>query len=241
MTFTPGSGLAELVLPPVAMRDEIYATVTMDGRTLHASGLDGGGVWSGSGTDSAEMNFLAVPKGHKLDRETLRSWAQQVLDDARLPAAGTTVTVRWTGTVNGRPSALLTLRPGDGGVLAYVLHGSDGRYRQDYRALFPAAGFDGRPIAWRMRGEGSDDRTGTVHVVAPAGTTRVTVTAAGAAPAPVTLDATGFGTLTLAPDQEATVTAYDRDGRETGSTPVLPFENNMGGRRGAHQKPRSRR
>ena len=110
-----------------------------------------------------------------------------------------------------------------------AMHGTADSFRNDLRLLLPAAGVDRRPIAWRMRAEGKDDRTGQVIVVAPAGAARVSLTEAGAAPVPVVLDPGGSGIATLAPDTTASVTAYAADGSVLGSTPVPAFETNSGG------------
>jgi hypothetical protein len=211
--------------------------VVQDGRTLHRGGLSGG--WSGtSGQEVGDSMVDAALGGRAFDRETLRAWIGSALQDARLPAAGTTVTVRWTGTLNAAPAALFTLRRPGTGVLAYALHGGADSYRQDLRVLLPAAGADDRPIAWRMRADGKDDRTDRLVVTAPAGAARVELTVAGAPPVAVPLDADGFGTTTLAPDAEASVTAYRADGRKLAETPVLPFETNSGGIPGDDPKTR---
>ena len=109
------------------------------------------------------------------------------------------------------------------------MHGSAESYRRDLRVLLPAAGVDDRPIAWRMRADGKDDRTDQLIVTAPPGAARVELTTAGAAPVPVALDADGFGTTTLAGAAEASVTAYRADGTVLARTPVLPFETDSGG------------
>jgi hypothetical protein len=233
----PGSGLAEMVLPPTPVGGDLTATVVRDGRTLYRGGLSGG--WSGG--DAQEVGDAMVEAalgGRAFDRETLRAWIGAALHDARLPAAGTTVTLRWTGTVNAAPAALFTLRRPGTGVLAYAMHGSDGSYRQDLRVLLPAAGVDDRPIAWRMRADGQDGRTDQLVVTAPSGAARVELTPAGAAGVAVALDADGFGTTTLAPGASASVIAYRADGTELARTPVLPFETNMGGIPGDDMKTR---
>jgi hypothetical protein len=236
---TPGNGLAEVTVPPAQVDPGITVTVTSKGRTLF-SGPPAGG-WSGPAGDPQEPTDAMIDRalaGRAFDRLTLRSWVSLALRDARLTAAGTTVGLRWTGTVNGQPAALLTLRQPGSGVLAYAVHGSADSYRQDLRLLLPAAGVDRRPIAWRMRAGGKDDRTDQLVVVAPAGAARVTLSPAGAPPVPVPLDATGAGIASLAPDATASVTAYAADGSTMGSTPVTPFETDLGGLPGDDLKTR---
>lgn len=229
----PGTGLAEITLPAAPADPGTTVTVTSGGHTLFAGPPSGG--WSGT-TDTQHFSDAAIDqalRGHPFDRPTFHQWADTALVDARLPAAGTTVRLRWTGTVDGQPAALFTLRQAGGGVLAYAMHGSANSFRQDLRLLLPAAGADTRPIAWRMRTEGHDDRTDQVVVVAP-GARRATVTPA----TPVTLDPAGFGLTTLAPGAAASVTAYAADGSALGSTPVPPFETDSGGLPGDSPKTR---
>jgi hypothetical protein len=233
----PGTGLAEMALPPTPISGDITATVVQDGRTLYQGGLSAG--WSGGSAREVNDAMVDAALGaHTFDRETLRAWIDSALHDARLPAAGTKVTLRWIGIVNAAPAALFTLRRPGTGVLAYAMHGSANSYRQDLRMLLPAAGVDNRPIAWRMRADGKDDRTDQLVVTAPPGAARVDLTTAGAVPVPVALDPDGFGTTTLVPAAEALVTAYRADGTKLASTPVLPFETNSGGIPGDDMKTR---
>ena len=225
----PGTGLAEMVLPPDPSHLTTTVTVTSGPRTLF-TGPAGGG-WAGGG-DPHEPDdaMLDAALGERtFDRLALRRWMGSALSDAGLPPTGTAATVRWTGTVNGQPAALLTLRPAGGGVLAYAMHGGADSFRQDLRLLLPAAGADRRPIAWRMRAEGGDDRTDRVVVVAPAGAARLSLRPAGAPAVPVPVDATGAAMVTLPPSAEATVTAYAKDGSPMGTTPVPPFETDGSG------------
>jgi len=229
----PG-GLAEFALEPAPFDPGITADVVRDGVTLFNGPLSGG--WSGGTSDPQEPTdaVLAQALGSSaFDRTTFQRWVASALHDARLPAAGTAVKLRWTGTVNGAPAALFTLRPRGGGVLAYAFHGSPDSYRQDLRLLLPADGVDRRPIAWRMRAEGKDDRTDQLIVTAPAGAARVTLNVAGSAPVPVTSNAAA-----LAPEATASVSAYAADGGLLGTTPVTPFETNSGGLPGDDLKTR---
>ena len=220
-----GDGLAETAVPPSPVDPGIKVTVTRDGRTLHDGSA--GGSWSGGGAPT--VSSMASVEGHGFDRDLLQAWADAALTDARLSGDTITIGLPWTGTVDGQPAALLTLNRRGHGVLAYAFHGRSDSYRQDLRLLLPAAGADRRPIAWRMRAEGKDDRTDLVNVVAQAGATRAVLTVAGAAAVPVELDAKGFGTATLDPDAAATVTSYAEGGSVLGVTPVPPFETNSSG------------
>ncbi|WP_250007742.1 hypothetical protein [Actinoplanes sp. M2I2] len=226
-----GTGLAELTLPPSPIPPEVTVTVTSGPDTLYQGGA-GGGWGSSSDSNPQDVSEATVEKAlgdRDFDRAALRSWVNQSIRDARLVAAGTAVTVRWTGTVSGQPAALITLQPEGGGVLAYALHGGADSYRQDLRLLLPAKGAAQRPIAWRMRADGAEDRTDQVIVTAPAGTRKLTLQVGGAAPVPVTLDATGGGVTAVPPFAEARVTAYGKNGSVLGTTPVPPFETDMGG------------
>lgn len=233
-------GLAEMRLPAMPFDPGTTVTVTDRGRTLYAGPASGG--WSNSsGVDPQEPTGAMLDQalaGRSFDRETMREWLGSALHDARLAAAGTTVRVRWTGTVNGQPAALFTLRHGDGGVLAYALHGSASSYRKDLRLLLPAAGVERRPIAWRMRAEGRDDRTDRIIVVVPPGTRSAALTVAGQVPVPLTLDASGSAVATLPPEAVATVTARPADGSAPSRTPVPPFETDLGGLPGDSAKTR---
>lgn len=232
----PGDGIAEFSIPPAPGGPAVVATVTRAGRVLYHDGLDGG--WSGTATEVAGPQLDGILRGKTVDRTSVQLWVDDALMNARLTAGGTTIGLPWTGTVDGQPAALLTLRQPGRGVLVYAFHGGASSFRQDLRLLLPAAGADRRPIAWRMRAEGKDDRTGLVNVVAPAGAARATMTVAGAAAVPIALDATGFGTTTLDPGAEASVTSYAQDGSVLGVTPVPPFETNSGGIPGDDPKTR---
>ncbi|MBU2666807.1 hypothetical protein KOI35_25175 [Actinoplanes bogorensis] len=201
--------------------------VTRGADVLYEGGAGGG--WSGNtGTNPQEVPSSLITQalaGREFDHETMRRWVESAIQDARLTTEGTTVRVRWVGTVNGQPSAMFTLQPRGGGVLAYAFHGAADSYRQDLRLLLPAQGAAERPIAWRMRAEGKDDRTDQVVVTAPDAATRVTLTVGGGAPVNVTPGAT----TTVPPYAEAHVTAYGENGVELGTTPVPPFETDSGG------------
>lgn len=235
-----GSGLLEAELPAAPIPPAIKVTVTSGADVLYEGGA-GGGWASSSGVNPQEASEALIARAlgnREFDHATLRGWVSSALSDARLAANGTKLTVRWLGTVNGQPAALFTIRPEGGGVLAYAMHGSGNSYRQDLRLLLPAAGVDKRPIAWRMRAEGKDDRTDQVIVTAPPGTERLELAATGSAPLSLTPDATGAAIASVAPFGEATVTAYTADGTRLGSTPVPPFETDMGGLPGEDGKTR---
>ncbi|MCO8276599.1 hypothetical protein M1L60_39075 [Actinoplanes sp. TRM 88003] len=235
-----GTGLAELTVPPSPTPVEMKVTVTSGPDTIYDGNANLG--WAGnSPTGLPELSdaTLAAALGDRdLDRAILRSWVNHALSDARLGPDGTAVTVRWTGTVNGQPAALFTIQPRGGGVLAYAIHGVETSYRQDLRLLLPVPGVAERPIAWRMRAEGKDDRTDRVIVTAPVGAERVELQIGGAAPVAVALDGTGAGTAAVPGSAEARVTAYGKNGSIMGSTPVPPFETDSGGLPGDTEKTR---
>ncbi len=235
-----GTGLTELTTPPAPLPGTTTIKVTSGDTTLY-DGSAGGG-WSGSSEKNpqdAPASLITLALGDRtFDHDTLQRWVSSALSDARLPAAGIVLSIRWTGTVNGQPAALFTIRPPGGGVLAYAMHGSADSYRQDLRLLLPEAGAATRPIAWRIRAEGKDDRTGQVIAVGPAGTKKLVLQANGDAAVTLTPDATGAAVGSVPPVAGATVTAFDGDGRELGRTPVAPFEDNSGGLPGADMKTR---
>ncbi|MBL7261344.1 hypothetical protein [Paractinoplanes lichenicola] len=235
-----GTGLAELVLPPAPKPPETKVTVTDGADVLFEGGASTG--WS-SNKDYRPDEFSAATVTEALgdrtfDRATITRWANSALQDGRLSAEGTALTVRWTGTVNGQPAALLTVQPRGGGVLAYAFHGSADSYRQDLRLLLPAQGVTERPIAWRMRADGKDDKTNQVVVVGAAGTRRLTLQVGSAQPVELTPDATGAATTSAPPQAEARVTAYGETGVDLGTTPVPMFEYDSGGLPGDTPKTR---
>jgi hypothetical protein len=234
------AGLAEVPLPASPTEPGVTIKVTDGGATLHDGPASGS--WSGRAGDQQELTdamLASVLDGRTFDREILRAWVTSALQDARLPVGGAAVRLPWIGTVNGQTAAMITLQPAGGGVLAYAFHGAANSFRQDMRLLLPASGAFQRPIAWRMRAEGKDDRTDQVIVVAPPGATRVTLNGTA-----LTLDATGAATGSLPPGTQATVTAESStatgttgggatNGTSSGfasvSTPVPPFETDSGG------------
>ncbi|GAB2614899.1 hypothetical protein Aab01nite_27060 [Paractinoplanes abujensis] len=236
----PGTGLTEMVLPPAPKPPESKITVTDGADVIYEGGAATG--WSSSRDYRPdEFSAATVTKalgGRTFDRETIVRWANSALQDARLGAEGTRLEIRWTGTVNGQPAALLTVQPRGGGVLAYAFHGKASAYRQDLRLLLPAANVTERPIGWRLRAENSDDKTDQVIVVGPAGTERLTLQLGSAAPTQLTADATGAATTSAPPQEEARVTAYGKDGVELGTTPVPMFEYDSGGLPGDTPKTR---
>jgi hypothetical protein len=243
-TSSDGNGIGVAVLPPSGLAPGVTTRVTRDGKEVYAGPVYGG--WAGSDDAIASQEptdaMLAAAgqgaRGPGLDRAVLASFVSVALQDSRLAAGDVTVRLRWSGTVDGQPAGLFTVQPSGGGVLAYAMHGSATSARTDLRLLLPAAGAEQRPIAWRMRAEGKDDRTDRVIVVAPAGAATVSITAAGGTAAPVALDAAGFGTTTVPPDQAATVTSFAAGGSFLSSTPVPPFENDSSGLPGDTPKTR---
>lgn len=67
----PGTGLAEVALPPTPISGDVTATVVRDGRTLYRGGLSGGS-FSGSAQEVDDAMVDAALGGRTFDRETLR-------------------------------------------------------------------------------------------------------------------------------------------------------------------------
>ncbi|WP_327041668.1 hypothetical protein OG400_33005 [Micromonospora ureilytica] len=225
-----GGGVGFAVLPPEPLSQEPVVRVSRGDQVFFQEGL-GGGPYAAIDPTGPEMESLVSAarrpaRGAPLDDANLRNFVQTALQDSHLPAAGTTVRMRWSGRVHGQAAALLTVQPTGGGVIAYAMHGDDRTgWWTDLRLLLPADGVDRRPIGWRVRTEdGARPPTGEVRVIAPPGAARVTVTVADAPPATVVLDASNAGTTRVPPDQAATLTAYSRDGGVLGTTPLPPVE-----------------
>ncbi|WP_030486943.1 hypothetical protein [Micromonospora chokoriensis] len=232
---TDGSGVGIAVLPDTPLRNEPVVRVSRGDHVLFQEGL-GGGPYDAIDPTGPEMDFLLTAarqgvRGTPLNDANLRDFVQSALLDSRLPAAGTTVRVRWSGSERGHAATLLTVQPAGGGVIAYARHGDERTgWWTDLRLLLPAGGADQRPIGWRLRADtGTGTPTDQVRVIAPPDAARVTVTIGGAAPAMVTLDASNAGITRIAPDQSATFTAYARDGRLLGTTPLPQVEVDMSG------------
>ncbi|MBQ1020930.1 hypothetical protein KBX71_24060 [Micromonospora sp. D93] len=225
-----GGGVGFAVLPPEPLSQEPVVRVSRDDQVFFQGGL-GGGPYVGLDPTGPEMESLVSAvrrpaQGTPLDDANLRNFVQTALQDSHLPAAGTTVRMRWSGRVHGQAAALLTVQPTGGGVIAYAMHGDDRTgWWTDLRLLLPADGVDRRPIGWRVRTEdGARPPTGEVRVIAPPDAARVTVTVGGAPSATVVLDASNAGTTRVPADQAATLTAYSRDGGVLGTTPLPPVE-----------------
>ncbi|MEV4620034.1 hypothetical protein AB0J74_15175 [Asanoa sp. NPDC049573] len=231
LASSDGTGVGLAVLPPAPLPPGLEARVTRGPQVLYQGIVAGG--WGSSAGDPSVPTATQLAEAARGSRGTapdpaiLRSFVGLALTDSQLPAAGSTVRLRWWGTVNGQAAALLTVQPAGGGVIAYAMHGGATSSRTDLRLLLPAENASARPVGWRLRAEGGDGRTGEVRVATAPGTATATVTIGGGSPVPVALDAWGAGTTTVPPDQPATVTAYAADGSILGSTPVPPFENDM--------------
>ena len=234
LSSSTGTGIGVATVPPARIAGgPTLATRVTNGDTLIHEGPVYGG-WSGPGTSQEptdEMLTAAVrdTRGPVIDRAILARFVDYALRDSRLPAQDVTIRVRWCGSINDKSAALFTIQPKGGGVIAYAMHGDTSAWRTDLRLLLPAHGAEQRPIAWRMRAEGKDTRTDRVIVVTPPGAATATVTVQEGAPIPVTLDASGFGTTTIPPNEPAIVTAHAPDGTTLASTPVPAFESNSGG------------
>ncbi|MGC4758308.1 hypothetical protein [Micromonospora trifolii] len=225
-----GGGVGLAVLPPEPLPHEPVVRVSHGERVFFQGGL-GGGPYAGLDPTGPEMDALLTgarrpDRGAPLDDANLRTFVHTALQDSHLPAAGTTVRVRWSGREHGQAGALFTVQPAGGGVIAYAMHGDERTgWWTDLRLLLPAEGAERRPIGWRVRAEdGARPPTGEVRVIAPPDAARVTVTVGGAPPATVALDASNAGTTRVPPDEAATLTAYSRNGQVLGTTPVPPVE-----------------
>jgi hypothetical protein len=231
-------GVATVALPAVPRDPDPYARVTQGDKVIFEGGISSG--WR-SGDASAEETVTEAmlakaregARGTPIDAAVLTWFVGLGFEDSQVPVRDAALRLWWTGRVNGEAAALYTIQPPGGGVLAYAMHGTAMSARYDLRLLLPARGAYTRPLAWRMRADGRDDPTDRVYVVAPPGAARVTVTVGTGEPAPVAVDASGFGSGTVPPDQPAKVTAYAADGREIATTPVPPFERSMGDLPGA--------
>ncbi|MCG5473012.1 hypothetical protein LADH09A_000896 [Micromonospora sp. LAH09] len=225
-----GGGVGFAVLPPEPLPSQPVVRVSRGDQVFFQGGL-GGGPYAAVDPTGPEMDALLTAtrrpiRGKPLDDATLRTFVQTALEDSHVPAAGTTVRVRWSGSERGQAAALLTVQPAGGGVIAYAMHGDERTgWSSDLRLLLPAEGVDRRPVGWRVRADdGTRPPTGQVRVIAPPDAARVTVTVGAASPTTVTLDASNAGTTEVPPDQPATVTAYAEDGRVLGTTPLPPVE-----------------
>jgi hypothetical protein len=225
-----GTGVGVAILPPAPLPPGLDARVTRGTEVLYEGAFSGGWGSSGDGDpwqpgDSQLAEATRESRGPAPHPAILTNFVRLALTDSQLPASGTIVRLRWSGTVNGQAAVLLTVQPPGGGVIAYAVHGTATSSRTDLRLLMPAEGADSRPLGWRLRAEGGDDRTDQVRLSTPPGTASATVTVGGGPAVPVALDASGAGTTAVPPDQPATVTAYAADGSVLGTTPVPLFEN----------------
>ncbi|MCX5068222.1 hypothetical protein OOJ91_20485 [Micromonospora lupini] len=228
-----GSGVGFAVLPTAPLRNEPVVRVSRGGHVLYQGGL-GGGPYAAIVPTEMDVLLTAARRGARgtpPDDANLRNFIESALLNSRLPAAGTMVRVRWSGSGHGQAATLLTVQPAGGGVIAYVMHGDDRTgWSVDLRLLLPAEGADERPVGWRIRADnGTRTPTDQVRVIAPPDAARVTVTVDGAPPTTVTLDASKAGTTRIPPHQPATLTAYSTDGSVLGTTPVPPVEADMSG------------
>jgi hypothetical protein len=231
---TGQDGVATAVLPATPRDPDPYAVVTDQGRVIFEGSMaTGWGTTRDTTADKPTEAILAQAskgaQGQPIDTATLMSSVQSGLDDSQLSIQDVTLRVWWSGRVNGKAAALFTLQPRGGGVIAYAMHGEATGWRTDLRLLLPADGAYSRPLAWRMRADGGDNATNVVHVVAPRGAARVTITAGAGAPVTVPTDPSGLGTATVPPNQAATVTALAADGTAIATTPLPPFEQRSDG------------
>ncbi|ROT31537.1 hypothetical protein EF879_13975 [Micromonospora sp. HM5-17] len=238
------AGVGVAALPPGRVPPSVVAEVRRGDEVLYQGEVFGS--WSGPAPQPELVEEIEAllpaavrdSRGPAVDPAVLAGFVRVALENSLLPAAGTTVRVRWTGTVNDQPAALITVQPTGGGVIAYAMHGTAHLSRMDLRLLVPAEGADRRPFGWRLRAEGGDDRTDQVVVVTPPGTATASVTIGAGPEVPVALDPSGAGRTTVPTDQPATVTAYAADGSVVGRTPIPLFEDNISSPPGANPESR---
>ncbi|MEK8109750.1 hypothetical protein NKG94_45495 [Micromonospora sp. M12] len=78
-----------------------------------------GGPWAAIDPTGREMDALLTAahrpaRGTPLADADLRTFVETALQHSHLPAAGTTVRVRWSGREHGQAAALLTVQPAGG-------------------------------------------------------------------------------------------------------------------------------
>lgn len=222
-TGEEGSGLLEAQVDPQIANPVFSASMAKDEQTFPVK--SGGGVWQQ--TDNSRAPYIAKAKtaleGRNFDDQLLGLWLKDAMQTAHQHLAPSTVVrVRWTGKIDDRPAAVLTVQPSGQGVLAFAYLQARGPEDRQLHLLLPTEGADTRPIAYRI--SRLKKATNQVVVVAPAGAARVTVSVQGAEPVEVELDGSGLGRLEVDPKKAATATAYAVDGSEMGSTSVRGFE-----------------
>ncbi|WP_067503821.1 hypothetical protein [Actinoplanes sp. TFC3] len=236
-TGKPGDGIAYVPIAPApggSLSSLTLADVVDRGRTLFHGIVSAG--WASDensavsranpeyfdrGRGVTEATARAALAGHSFDPVVFQQLAGWSLQEANLVASQVTLTVPWTGKVEGQPAIMWHLQVHGGGVLTFFTHAADG-HRMDKFLLQPVAGADERPMAWRLRGDSSERRTDRVAVVAP-GATTASISVNGGAPIAVALDSTGFAMATVPSDAKATITAQRAGGAKI-TAPILPFE-----------------
>lgn len=246
LATTNDNGTAFAQLPATPQDPDPNARVVHRGQVIFDGSISSG--WSDGGAPVADDVVTEAilekasegARGTSINDATLANFIGYALQDSHLTTRDTTIRVWWSGQVNGKAATLLTIQPTGGGVIAYALHGDNTAWSTDLRLLLPANGAYTRPLAWRMRAEGNGDQTTDwVQVVAPAAAARVTITVEGeATPLPVTIDGSGHGVTNVPPDKPATVTAFDANAKIIATTPIPPFEREMGHLPGASRSTR---
>ncbi|MEV0720666.1 hypothetical protein AB0H87_39505, partial [Asanoa sp. NPDC050611] len=149
LAVSDGTGVGLALLPPTPLPPGLEARVARGGQVVY-EGMIAGGWGSSASGDPFQGAVAEGGRGPAPDPAILAGFVRLALTDSNLPANGTTVRLRWWGTVNGQAAVLLTVQPAGGGVIAYAMHGTATSSRTDLR----------------LRAEGGDGRTGRVLVAA---------------------------------------------------------------------------
>ncbi|GAB7052974.1 hypothetical protein [Catenuloplanes indicus] len=229
VTGAVGSGFVEMVVPPTPVMPSPVMTLSRGDEVIT---LDVSGWYDGPAHDPDAYRAVAADAlgDRDFDPNLLGEWISNAIAVQGLALDGLRVEVRWTGMIDGQPTALFTVqqRPGDG-VLAFAVSATgEGASLETLRLLLPEQGAAQRPIGWRKH-TSTSERTDRMVLVGPPGATTVTVAVDGGTPARITLDDTGRGETTVPLDATSVLlVAYAADGTEIASSPVPPFEGGPG-------------
>ena len=111
------SGVGVAALEPSGITPGVTTRVTHDGEVIYSGSVHGGWYGSEEGsasqqpTDATLADAVREARGPALDPAILTAFISAALRDTRLSVQDVTVRLRWSGTVNGEPAALLTVQP----------------------------------------------------------------------------------------------------------------------------------